>query len=211
MGGSGTVNLAYGVTLVGGLENGKLSLTVAQADDVEYVFSTGGVDLSINIDMTFLSAGFEYEKNNIVLIAELVSKDVYNNPEADIRTVSDMMAGYITLGYRLGDFLPHFTYSDTKSDHKSMFIPAGSSLPFPAPAGIPESLWVAPQDMIVPSNGEMMLQKSYTLGLRYDVSSQVALKADYQRIIPDENSWGVFFSDPGKEANLLSFVIDVVF
>ncbi len=211
VGGRGEVNLVYGATLIANFENGRLSFTATQADGVGFLFSTGGVDLSLNIDMTFLSAGFEYEQNNIVLIAELVNKDIHNNSQGDIRTVSDMMAGYITLGYRLGDFLPHFTYSDTQSDHQSAFFPAGSALPSPPPQGIPAEFWLAPQDMVVPGNAELILQKSYTLGLRYDFSSQTTLKMDYQKIIPDDNSWGVFYSDPGDEVNLLSFVVDVVF
>jgi len=211
VGGRGEANLVYGGTLIANLDNGKLSLTVTQADGVEFIFSTGGVDLSLNIDMTFLSAGFEYEQNNVVLISELVNKNIHNNPQGDIRTISDMMAGYITLGYRLGDFLPHFTYSDTQSDHQSAFFPAGSALPAPSPQGIPAAFWLAPQDMIMPSNAELILQKSFTLGLRYNFSSQTTLKVDYQKIIPDDNSWGVFFSDPGDEVNLLSFAVDVVF
>jgi hypothetical protein len=211
VGGSGEATLAYGATLTANLDNGKLSFTATQAEGVEFIFSTGGADLSLNIDMTFLSAGIEYEQNNVVLIAELVNKNIHNNPQGDIRTISDMMAGYITLGYRVGDFLPHFTFSDTRSDHQSAFFPAGSALPSPPPTGVPAAFWLAPQDMIIPGNGELILQKSYTLGLRYDFSSQAALKVDYQKIIPDDNSWGVFFSDPGDEVNLLSFAVDVVF
>lgn len=211
VGGTGEAHLVYGGTVIADSDNGKLSLTITQAEGVEFIFSTGGAGLSLNIDMTFLSAGFEYEKNNVVLIAELVNKNIHNNPQGDIRTISDMMAGYITLGYRLGNFLPHFTYSDTWSDHQAAFFPVGSALPAPAPQGVPDALWLAPKDMILPGNGELILQKTYTLGLRYDFSSQAALKMDYQKIIPDDNSWGVFFSDPGDEVNLLSFAVDVVF
>lgn len=210
-GGALDVELAYGVTLTGLLDSGKFSFIVAQGEGVDINFISGGTNINSNVDAMFMSAGIEYEQNNLLLIAELVSKDVRNNPEGDIRTVSDMMAYYITFGYRIGEFLPHFTYADTHSDYKSTFVPAGTALPGPPPQGIPAQYWVAPMDMVTPSNAELLLQKSYTLGLRYDYNSQTAFKMDYQRIIPDDDSWGVFFSDPGSEVNILSLVVDVVF
>ena len=122
-----------------------------------------------------------------------------------------MFAYYLTLAYRMGDFLPHFTYSGTKSEHQPIFIPAGSLLPGLPPQDIPSQYWVAPADMLVPSNVELFLQKSYTVGLRYDLNSQAAIKFDFQRMIMDEGSWGVFYSDPGEEVDLISIAVDVVF
>ena len=204
--GSGGVELAYGITLVVNTDNAKLNFMAVNADEADFDVTVGGVLLNFNMDMSYYSAGIEYEKNNILLISEIIKKDIHNNPQSSYQSISDMTAYYVTLGYRMGDFLPHFTYAGTQSDHSATILPAGS--PFP---GIDPALWVAPEDMIIPTNGELYLQESYTLGLRYDFSSQAAIKLDYQRVIPEDGSWGVFFNDPGDKVDLLSFVVDIVF
>ena len=204
--GSGGVESAYGATIVANTENSKLSFTFANINEADFNVLVGDLAVSFNMDLSFMSAGLEYENNNIIIISEVVKKDVRNNPQSVYKSSSDMTAYYVTLGYRMGGFLPHFTYAGTKSDYRATVIPAGGAVP-----GIPPSIWTAPEEIIIPASGELFLQKSYTLGLRYDFSSQSAIKVDYQKIIPDDGSWGVFFGDPGDDVDLLSVAVDVVF
>lgn len=211
LGGSIGVDSAYGASLVGSFESGKLNFTVAAAKNIDYSQSMGGASLDLSLDISLASAGIEIERNNVLLIAELVKKDIVNNPSTMMVSLQDMTAGYVTLGYRMGNFLPHFTYADTAAPHKPIILTAGMPLPGPVPQGIPAQYWVAPQDMIRPGNTELFLQKSYTVGVRYDFNSQTDFKIEAQRIVPDEGSWGVFFSDPGDHVDLYSAAVDVVF
>ena len=203
---SGDVEHAFGATIIAQLENGTLRITAAHVNEVNFEFSTLGTAANLNMDVTFFSAGIEYEKNNVLFISEFLKKDVHNSPKSDFNSISDMMGYYVTLGYRMGEFLPHFTYGDTRSDHRALILLEGS--PFP---GVPSTVWTAPEDFIIPSNTELFLQKSYVLGLRYNFSQETAIKLDYQKIIPDDGSWGVFLNDPGDSAELLSIAVDVIF
>ncbi len=211
LGGNIEVERAYGASLIGAFESGKLNFTVAGAEGIDYSQSIGSGTLNLNVDMAFASAGIEMERNNVLFIAEVIKKDIVNNPSSSLVSLQDMLAYYVTLAYRMGNFLPHFTYADTQSPHKPLILAAGTPLPGPAPQGIPQQYWVAQNDMLIPGNTELFLQKSYTAGVRYDFNSQTDFKVEVQRIIPDEGSWGVFFSDPGDHADLISLAVDVVF
>ena len=54
-------------------------------------------------------------------------------------------------------------------------------------------------------------QTSITLGLRYEMLSNTALKLEYQEVEAQEESWGLFVSEPADKVKLASFVIDVTF
>ena len=211
MGSTLEIDRAYGASLVGNTTYGKLSCSLINTKNTNIGISAGDQNLNINVDFTFATVGLGLEFDKLVVISEIIKRDVQNNTASDIYSQSDMLAYYLTLGYRFGDFLPHFTYSGSQSDYQARFFAAGSALPGPPPQGIPVQYWVAPADMMVPGNLELMLQKSYTAGVRYDVNSQTDFKVEVQRIIPDEGSWGVFFSDPGDHADLISLAVDVVF
>ena len=205
------IDLAYGFSLSALTDHGKWNVSIINIEDTNIAIPIGGADISVNFDITFVAAGFDLEFGNLVLISEAMKKMVRNNPSADIYSQSDALAYYLTLGYRLGEFLPHFTYGASQSDNKPVLFQAGSALPGSPPNGIPAQFWVAPADMLVPSNAELFLQKSYTAGLRYDYSSQVALKFEFQKIVPDKGGWGVFYADPGDKVDLISVAVDVVF
>jgi len=205
------IDLAYGLSLVGFTDYGKMNFSVINIEDTNIGIYAGGVELDVDIDIAFFSAGFELELGNILIISEAMKKEVKNNPSSDLYSQSDMFAYYLTLGYRFGDLLSHFTYSDTRSDHRPAFFPSGAPLPGSPPQSIPAQYWLAPDDMMVPSNVELFLQKSFVAGLRYDFNSQTAFKIDFQRMIMDEGSWGLFYTDPGDEVDLISVAVDVVF
>ncbi|MBV1872042.1 MAG: hypothetical protein KUG83_05795 [Gammaproteobacteria bacterium] len=206
-----SLDLAYGFALQAYTDYGRWHFSAIKVEDADIAIPVGGTEISVNFDFVFTTLGFEQEFNDFVLISEVMKKDVKNNPSADLYSKSDMLAYYLTLGYRTGDFMLHFTYAATESDNKAVFYPAGTPLPDAPPAGIPAQYWVAPVDLLAPSNGELFLQKSYTAGLRYDLSSQVALKFEAQRIVSDKGSWGVFYKDPGDSVDLFTVVVDVVF
>lgn len=205
------IDLAYGFSLLGSTDYGKFNFSLINTEDTDIPIPNTPLDLSLNVDFTFAMLGFELEFDDVLLISELIKRDTRVNPNSDVSSESDIFAYYVTLGYRLGNFLPHLTYAASESDTPVRYLPAGSAMPGPPPQGVPAPYWVAPQAMMYPTNLELPLQSSYTAGLRYDVNSQTALKMEMQRISPEAGSWGVFYRDPGKRADLFSVAVDVVF
>lgn len=205
------IDLTYGFSLVGTTDYGKFNFSLINTENTDIPIPNTPLDLSINVDFTFAILGYDLEFDDVVLISELIKRDTRVNRNSDVPSTSDIFAYYLTLGYRLGNFLPHLTYAASESDNKVHYLPAGSAMPGPPPQGVPAQYWVAPQAMVYPTNLELPLQHSYTAGLRYDLNSQTALKMEMQRITPEAGSWGVFYSDPGKHADLYSVAVDVVF
>lgn len=58
---------------------------------------------------TFASAGFSMDWRNAVVYAEYAERDQDDMAEM---AFPDQRAGYVTLGYRMGKFLPHITYAE---------------------------------------------------------------------------------------------------
>lgn len=58
------------------------------------------------------AAGLSVDWNNIVVYTEYVDASVNDNPEVD------QTAWYATLGYRIGDFLPHITSAEFEQENK---------------------------------------------------------------------------------------------
>lgn len=54
-------------------------------------------------------------------------------------------------------------------------------------------------------------QRSTTLGLRYDLNTSTALKAEWQRAEALDGTAGLFDAPPGEDVNVFSFAVDVVF
>lgn len=133
----------------------------------------------------FASAGLSLDWNNAVLYAEYADR----NSEEGImeQAFPDQRAGYITVGYRMGRFLPHLTYAT---------LDEGVDEPEP---GAPSAV---------------LKQTSGTVGLRYDFMDGAALKFEYQRIEPEEGNTGLFSAELAGDtetADLYGVSLDVIF
>ena len=96
----------------------------------------------------FVGVGFSYDDGSLLAISEYTISDVDNG-------YADTKSGYITLGYRINAYTPYFTYSflETTDDSERSGDPAAQAL----------LDWQ---------------RTAYSVGSRYDISSQVSLKAD---------------------------------
>ncbi len=120
---------------------------------------------------------------------------------------------YITNGYQLRTLTPYITIAtlDSKTPEESG-IPLAGLPPGPLPSAgdaLNRSLGVV-LDMAAPS------QKSLTLGLRWDLLDNAALKFEYEHIRLDDLSGGRFGNlqpgfKPGGDADLFSIALDFVF
>ena len=78
-----------------------------------------------NLDGSFGGIGMTIDKNNFVVYAEYIVRDT--GPELEA-AFPDVNAGYLTLGYRMGDFLPYVTAATIgQGKDKSDFAPKQTS------------------------------------------------------------------------------------
>ena len=141
-----------------------------------------------------ISMGLSWDVNNFIGYTEFVTRDISDSAMAAV--FPDQDAWYVTLGYRMGKYLPHITIANSEAD--------------------PESLVAGNQGVT---------QDSVTLGLRYEVNDSATFKFEIQSIEPDiaVGSGGLFGQTPlgapavpatfavGDTATMISASIDVIF
>jgi hypothetical protein len=106
---------------------------------------------------------------------------------------------YTTLGYRVGSFIPYFSYAKVKMDDDTS-VNTGSEGSYQL------DYLIAIQNVA---------QDSKTIGFKYQINQNMDLKFEYQRIRP-KGEYGGFNIDAENEdsisnSNIYSFVIDFVF
>ena len=155
-----------------------------------------------NLEM--YSAGLRYEPDEWLLQAEWGRiSDMSVFPETD--------AWYVTIGRRIGSFTPYITHGQVNSDTPDGGLRT-AGLPEPLAAGV-GMLNAGLEAALAPG---VTSQKSISLGVRWDMFSGVALKAQLQRIDIDAQSGGRLVNlqpgfEPGGEVNLFSVALDFVF
>ncbi|MGY5450876.1 hypothetical protein ACVFI8_08030 [Agarivorans sp. MS3-6] len=110
----------------------------------------------------FLGAGFSYDNGSLLVVSEVTRATVEGQ-------YSDVDSGYLTLGYRFGKAMPYGTVAGMKTqdddERDGQFVCLADCA-----SGAPT---LAPTSMFY--NGK---RSSYSLGLRYDLLSNLAVKFD---------------------------------
>jgi len=188
-------------------------------------FGPLSVDLNGKGDCNVTAAGLNLDMANIVVYAEWTKR---TTDETLSRAFGDQDAGYLTLGYRFGKWLPHITYAVIDGEASTVglttgdgaitgsMLPAGASLNFP-----------------------VAIQSSITAGLRYEVNDSAALKIEYQVVSVEDDqqtlgdanqpggpgtgaphvNYGLFNDDlvgfpgslPTDDVGIISVALDVIF
>ena len=181
------------------LENRAFTLQVSTFQtDVSTVDSVGGFNSEGTATLSVASLSWDIA--NFVGYTEYTTRDI----EADTGTLtpgtgfnavpfdalfSDQDGYYITLGYRMGKYLPHVTFATIDSE------PAGA----------------------VPNFSQGARQDSVTLGLRYELNDSAALKMEYQTTELENNAGNIGLYQPFSSAlaedkmSLLSVAVDIIF
>jgi hypothetical protein len=119
--------------------------------------------------------------------------------------IANTTGWYATVAYRIGSLTPHFTVSELKTteDYSGERLAAATMPPMLAMG----TLQFARQNKVN--------QSSTTLGVRWDMAPRIALKAEWQRINPDNDSSPLFavtdFRYGGDPVNVYSVALDFVF
>lgn len=173
-----------------------LQLSTFQTDVSTIDSGTGGYDSEGTAVLSV--ASLSWDINNFVGYTEYTTRDI----EADTATLgsgfnavpfdalfSDQDGYYITLGYRMGKYLPHVTYATIDSE------PAGA----------------------IPNYSQGARQESVTLGLRYELNDSAALKMEYQTTELENNAGNQGLYQPLSSAlekdkmSLVSVAVDIIF
>ncbi|HWU77496.1 MAG TPA: hypothetical protein VN043_13415 [Rhodanobacter sp.] len=185
----------------GGASTGKVSYitsgTKALIGGLEMAGMTDTVN-AIDADSartTFMNLGGTYDANNILAMVEYAKLN-------SASLIGHSQGWYGTFGYRLGKVMPYVSYAGyNKQDDRSMnHVPAMGPL-IPLAAAV---------------DGQLMSdnQRTASLGVRWDVYKNIAIKAQYDHVSPSQRGGTFSHVDSaynGHPVNVYSTVVDFVF
>lgn len=171
-----------------------------------------------NKNVSFTGFGATYDQDNWIVTAE------YTKRRSD-NFVADTTGWYTNVGYRVGSFTPfvglsRLSVNSYNVTHQPGNPTSGSAAADAGLATLRAGLGESLQSFM---NVESLAQHTYTIGSRWDVRPNVALKAQWDQIHKSAGQWGLFFTpDPTttaaqsffnnpRKVNVLTFSMDVVF
>lgn len=154
---------------------------------------------------TSVSAGATYDPG-----AWFVTAEIGRSRSKSI--LADKSSAYVGAGIRHGQFTPYIGYARVRAE-----VPTSDpGLPV---AGLPPRLAPVASKLNFILNSYLSTipeQTTWSAGLRWDVAQDIALKAQYERVLPQRNSRGTFANlQPGfrfgKSTDVTSVALDFVF
>lgn len=145
-------------------------------------------------DVDLFTFGFTYQINNIFLASEYTLLDLNNE------LLSNLSGWYITSGYQFDKLMPYITYGNSKQkiSNSTSILPAPFSDAF--------------DTMIKEFN---FSQESLSLGLRYDIYKNVAIKTQIDRIFYNDDKRTIYYRDGYEDSkghlDVFSITLDFVF
>nr|WP_136249643.1 porin [Ningiella ruwaisensis] len=173
----------------------KATLTVAAVDQILASFAPLAPELADSLAFNddtgvFYGASIGYDNFDWFVAAE------YTLNSNDDTFFPDDHAYYITAGFRQGAWTPSITWQKRDGEDELKFLDQLAALPQPIQEAI------APAVMGIQMS-QLENWNNWTLGLRYDWSTQTALKAEFITYEDD--------LDDSNDANLIRFAINYVF
>lgn len=147
--------------------------------DMTVALPAMGVNLPLQLNLTNLTAGLRYDKNNIVTWAETFYG--FNNDKDDAK-MKTVRANYALVGYRIGDFMPRYMFSN-------MFSTGVGTDPM----------------------GREGSQINHTIGLNYQVSSQAVVKVEYETNKIEDGYTATTALGTGQNASAVYAGVDFIF
>lgn len=210
---SGATSAAITASIPGALANAD---GAAQVNDL---LNPQGVDSS------FTGIGLSYDQDNWVASLEYTKRKTKS-------FVADTTGWYGLVGYRVGKFTPYVGYAKLTTDRTSanpvqtniLADSAGADSNFDGlAAAVNQGVSDLSAGVSMFMASQLVNQNTSTLGVRWDVHSGLAVKAQLDRITKDANSVGTFLvPDPSvasgqafiaskKVINVISLSVDFVF
>lgn len=123
----------------------------------------------------FYSFGTQFDNTKLLIMAE------YSHAVRDSGYIPNQEAWYVLGGLHIGKLMPFMTYAELRQSNKNSI----------------NQLTGAARAIIGPNL--LQEQKSINAGLRYDVSSKVALKATVTQVSPQNGTRGLFSVTPNQK------------
>ncbi|MDE2401406.1 MAG: hypothetical protein KGL90_07045 [Burkholderiales bacterium] len=242
-----TAEMDNGFTFRFGRTQGKVSLQSPSIDQLTGLTGPGGplsgvtglagqVNQSVVLqgkNISFTGFGMTYDQDNWVINAEYTKRRVE-------QFISSTTGWYGNVGYRVGKFTPFVGLSrlsvDRANSNAVNGAPISAGTLAALQAGLPGTL--AQYTAALQANGgaaqvqsgvqtlldtQKLAQRTVTLGTRWDITSNVDLKFQWDHVTKPADSYGLFFTqDPTtaeaksflnskRRVNVLSLAVDVVF
>jgi len=170
-------------------------ISVLNADEVAALVDGWGTER-----VHYYTGGIRYDNGDLLVLTEFSRTDGEAKPSRDIE------AGYITLGYTIGNFQPYTTFMKTQVVHESDLTNTSVDvgLPFRVTTNLVSPAYEA---------------KGISFGLRYNITSNVSLKTQYDHFYGFDGTQGIFSSSDPNDfrdletdgTNIYSVTLDAVF
>jgi opacity protein-like surface antigen len=149
-------------------------------------------------------AGLSYDPGDWFVMSEAVSLKSGG-------LLLDTTSGYVSGGYRIGKLTPYLTYARTRTELREEPGVPLAGLP-PQLAGLGAVI----NGAVAGLAGSDSSQQTFAVGMRWDVASAIALKAQYDYIDLASGSPGMLANPQpefqrGGDLNVLSLTLDFVF
>jgi hypothetical protein len=149
-------------------------------------------------------AGLSYDPGEWFVMSEAVSLKSSG-------LLLDTTSGYVSGGYRIGKLTPYLTYARTRTELREEPGVPLAGLP-PQLAGLGAVI----NGAVAGLAGSDTSQQTFSVGMRWDVASAIALKAQYDYIDLASGSPGMLANpqpgfERGGDLNVLSLTLDFVF
>jgi hypothetical protein len=211
MGGLSNTTTAGALTVRASFLTTRLSVDIARdLFDGLRAFGPQGTALVKRYDIDAVRAdvttiGFSYDPGAWFLMGEIGRMNARSY-------LGDKTAGYLSAGYRVGDVTPYLTYSASRPN-------TATSTPGLDLSALPPQMAAAGAQLNAGLNqllAAIPRQSSVTAGVRWDLCPNHALKLQYDRITPRQDSTGTFINvqpgfRSGRPIAVLSAALDFVF
>lgn len=140
-------------------------------------------------DGEFYGLGFSLDNGQYQIMSEVSRSEITG-------AYPDVESGYVMLGYRFGNWMPHFTFAKmyTINDDERPRLDAFEVNPLiwgnPALTGVVDGLMTYTGALITVMNIVRLEQETYTLGLRWDPTAGLAVKAEAFYVDLKNGSYG---------------------
>jgi hypothetical protein len=192
---------------------GQADLTVqalAPLFDAYRQFGPPGAALADRFDVRgrkadFVGVGASYDPGKWFVMAEAARFNTHS-------VLGTKRAWYVSGGYRAGAFTPYATFARVSAGSPTS-DPGLSTLGLPPEAAAVAGMLNAALNHTL---GLLTQQSTVSVGVRWDVFRNVAIKAQYDRIRTENGSFGTFGNFqpgfvPGSRAGVFSAVADILF
>lgn len=181
--------------------------------------ATNAAAVTQDKNISFLGFGATYDQDNWIITGE------YTKRRSD-SFIADTTGWYTNVGYRVAKFTPYVGFSKLTVNSANVTQTRVSPI-VTGSAGVNQvssgAAAKANDGLASLLNVQKLAQRTITVGSRWDIMPNVALKAQWDQIHKPADSWGLFFTkDPGtaqsqsflnnrRKVNVLSVSMDVVF